>query len=315
MRNALSPLIKTVVSRGSGATMNSLRNRGAVRAVHDTATKGFTADSASSYESGRPSYTTESLDRIIEVVFAAKPDSDEAKVLELGAGTGKFTKSLLEYVSKPGVADLYPVLYNLQYIATEPSSGFRDALMNNVKLLKGNIKVDTAVGNSIPAESNTLDAVIAAQAFHWMANVDTLKEVHRVLVPYSPLVMIWNSYDYSYDWLKQIDEKILTPAYGEGVPRQQNGKWEECFQTDEGRSLFSMVQKWQGQNIHQGNLDMVVNRVLSTSVIVEKTEAERAEVEKIVRDILATHPELAEARRTNKYEISYITELAWVVKH
>lgn len=316
MRSLVSPLSKCagrVVNKGR--TMNLEQTRSIAQAVHNTAVKGFTADSATKYESGRPSYSEESLERIVEVIFASKPDSDESKVLELGAGTGKFTKSFLEYANKRGVADLYPVLYNLEYIATEPSKGFCEVLANNVKSLKGNVKVDTATGDSIPCEKNSLDAVIAAQAFHWMATVDTLKEVHRVLVPYSPLVMIWNSYDYSYDWLRQIDEKVLTPAYGEGVPRQQNGKWEECFQTDEGQSLFSMVQKWQGQNIHEGDLEMVVNRVMSTSVIVEKPDAERAEIEKTVRQILATHPELAQARQTNRFEISYITELAWVVKH
>lgn len=285
------------------------------RFLHSTAVKGFTAESASKYETGRPSYSVESLDRIIEVVFSSKPDSDEAKILELGAGTGKFTKSMLDYVNKPGVADFYPVLYNLEYIATEPSPGFRDSLSSNLKSIKGNVKVDTALGNAIPCDDNSLNAVIAAQAFHWMATEDTLKEVHRVLLPYSPLVMIWNSYDYTYDWLRQIDAQVLTPAYGDSVPRQQNGKWEACFHTKTGQSLFSMVHKWQGQNVHVGDAETVVNRILSTSVIVEKSAPERAEVEKVVRNILDTHPELADARRTKRFEIPYITELAWAMKH
>jgi SAM-dependent methyltransferase len=283
--------------------------------LHNTAIKGFTAESAAKYNAGRPTYTDESLERVIEVLFAAKIDFGEAKVLELGAGTGKFSEAFLKYVRKRGVADLYPVLHGLEYVATEPSAGFRDSLQKSLAGLHNQLSIDHALGTEIPSEDQELDGVIAAQAFHWMATTDTLKEVHRVLKPYSPLVMIWNSYDYSYDWLRQIDERVLTPAYGEGVPRQQNGKWEECFNTEVGRSMFSMVQKWQGQNIHVGDEETVVNRILSTSVIVEKSEEERAEVERIVRNILATHPELAEARRTKRFEISYMTELAWVVKH
>jgi len=283
--------------------------------VHKTAMKGFTAESAAKYDAGRPSYPAESLDRILEIMFSAKMDSDHAKVLELGAGTGKFTDSFLSYARKSGVSSMYPVLDCMEYIATEPSEGFRETLTNKLSKFKSVVKVDHALGTSIPVPDNSLDAVIVAQAFHWMATVDTLREVHRVLIPYCPLVMIWNSYDYSYDWMRQIDEKILTPAYGEGVPRQQNGKWEECFTPGVNKPAFSLLSKWQGQNVHVGDEETVVNRIMSTSVIVEKSAEDRAEVEKTLRAILATHPELEEARRKKRFEISYITEIAWVVKH
>lgn len=277
--------------------------------VHASAAKGFTAASASLYNTGRPTYTAESLQRVLEVLFSSKTENSAATVLELGAGTGKFSTIFLDFTKEQSNIEAYPVLKNLKYIATEPSEGFRDNLAQSLK--GSNVEVKYALGTEIPACDNSLDGVIAAQAFHWMATTDTLKEVHRVLLPYSPLIMIWNSYDYSYDWLRQLDIQVLSKAYKPDVPRQQNGRWEHCFSTMTGTSLFSMVHKWQGRNIHVGDEQMVVNRYMSTSVIAEKDEAERAEIERTVRHILATHPELAEARRTGRFEVPYITELAW----
>lgn len=36
-------------------------------------------------------------------------------------------------------------------------------------------------GQHIPLPDNSVDAVFIAQAFHWMAEPDTLDEIHRVL--------------------------------------------------------------------------------------------------------------------------------------
>ena len=299
----------TLRSMSSRVRMLSTQN------VHQTAVKGFTAESAAIYDSGRPTYNNESLDRVLELLFSAKVDYATPKVLELGAGTGKFSESFLKYAKNPKVLKQYPVLNHLEYIATEPSKGFRESLKQSLPKIDPAVKIDTALGDKIPFRDQTLDGVIAAQAFHWMANLNTLKEIHRVLVLECPFIMLWNSYDYSYEWLRQIDKEILTPAYGNDVPRQQNGKWEDCFNTDAGRSLFSLVSKWQGKNVQVGDAEMVVNRFMSTSVIVEKNDAERAEIETKIRHIIANHPELTCARRTGRYEIHYITELAWVHKH
>ena len=38
-------------------------------------------------------------------------------------------------------------------------------------------------GESTDLKDKTADAVIVAQAFHWMANERTLNEIHRILKP------------------------------------------------------------------------------------------------------------------------------------
>jgi len=280
--------------------------------VHATAAKGFNAEAAALYNTGRPTYSTEAMDRVIEILYSRFPDREKSTIVELGAGTGKFTSAFLEYTKTPVVTSQYRAIEHMHYVATEPSDGFRASLEHGLKDKHTNATVGSALGSKMPFEAKSVDGIIVAQAFHWMATVDTLKEAYRVLSPYSPLVMIWNTYDYSYDWLRQIDEQVLSKAYTPDVPRQQTGQWEDCFKTNVGGTLFSMVHKWQGNYKQVGNEDMIVGRVMSTSVIVEKSSEEKAHIESIVRKIIATHPELEKARQSKRFEISYITELAWV---
>ena len=281
--------------------------------VHATATKGFNADIAKVYNAARPTYPTAALDKVNHLLkIEASAVNHGGTVIELGAGTGKFTKTFLTYGKTAPVVSQYPAFQNMKYVATEPSDGFRTILAQELSQDHSDVQTTTATGSAIPFPEHTVSAVIVAQAFHWMATTDTLTEVHRVLAPERPLIMLWNAYDYSFDWLRQIDQQILSKAYLPGVPHHQNGLWEDCFRTEIGKKLFTPVQKWHCQYVQHGGEDMVVGRVMSTSVVEAKSVQEKQEIEKIVRHIIATHPELAQARQTGKFEISYVTKLAWV---
>lgn len=269
--------------------------------VHQTAQEGFTAKSADSYEKGRPTYTKESLEKINEVIQSSLTigKSNSPVIVELGAGTGKFTESLAPFLQSN--------YRQFQYLATEPSEGFRQALL---KKNLPNVKSDFGLGDSIPSPDKTVNAVIAAQAFHWMASTKTLKEIHRVLAPGGSLILIWNTYDYSYDWVSYIDKEILTPVY-HGVPRQQTGEWRNCFETPEGKEYFPKLESWYSPYHHEGDRQMIINRILSTSVIADKDNKFQLDVEKKLNNLLDTHPELAENRKSGKFSMPYITELVW----
>jgi ubiquinone/menaquinone biosynthesis C-methylase UbiE len=64
---------------------------------------------------------------------------------------------------------------------------------------KGQPNVDIRAGTAyeLPVEDASVDAVICAQAFHWFANAEALKEFARVLKPGGSLGLIWNFYDQS----------------------------------------------------------------------------------------------------------------------
>ncbi len=141
-----------------------------------------------------------------------------------------------------------------------------------------------------------------------MDNQTTLNEIHRVLIPNGVLAMIWNTYNYSVDWIMRIENEILRPAYGD-VPRQQTEKWRECFFSDHAKQMFTPLHGWYEPYDHVGDRDLVFNRIFSTSVIHEKSVEGRKEVSSKLTSILDTQPELAEARSSGVYKIPYITRV------
>ena len=119
--------------------------------VHNSASKGFTKEGTQLYESGRPSYTEESIAKIADI--AKLSSSKFHTVLELGAGTGKFTSGFLAFSKK------HKLLPHIRYIATEPSDGFRkiveDTYINSD--YSGSLEVMKGLGSCIPADSKSLD--------------------------------------------------------------------------------------------------------------------------------------------------------------
>ena len=134
---------------------------------------------AKAYDAHRPSYPEEAVEQFLQKLEVAGVKA--AKVADLAAGTGKFTEILAR---RPE---------NYDIVAIEPHDGMRGELdgktLPRVSVVKG-----TADSMSeIPDES--LACVIAAQAFHWFANMGALKEIARVLQPTGVLGGIWNIED------------------------------------------------------------------------------------------------------------------------
>lgn len=118
------------------------------------------------YERGRPGYPAEAVSTV------GLPPS--ATVLDLGAGTGKLTRLLALTFSR--------------VVSVEPDDEMRHLLVArcpDVEALAGNAE-------QIPRADASVDAVFAAQSFHWFANERALAEIGRVLRPLGALVLMWN---------------------------------------------------------------------------------------------------------------------------
>ncbi|KAK5014226.1 hypothetical protein LTR60_003466, partial [Cryomyces antarcticus] len=112
--------------------------------IPSQALSGF-ADGAS-YDQHRPSFPAESVNNLLDKVGIAGVEG--ARVLDLAAGTGKFTELLAKR------EEGYEVL------AVEPHEGMRRVLEE--KWLK-NVLVEDGLSTSIPLGDESVDAVIAAQ--------------------------------------------------------------------------------------------------------------------------------------------------------
>lgn len=142
---------------------------------------------ADAYERSRPSYPDEALDWLLP--------PGARRVLDLGAGTGKLTRSL--------------VARGLEVVAVEPTPGMRGQfarVLPDVELLDG-------TGESIPLPDASVDAVLMAQAWHWVDPDTASPEVARVLRPGGRLGLLWNVRDAGVDWIARLDR--LLPGPGE----------------------------------------------------------------------------------------------------
>lgn len=228
-------------------------------AIHQSAAEGF-AQGAEAYVRGRPDYPPEIADWLQDRL-GLRP---EATVVDLGAGTGKFTPYLLGTGAK--------------VIAVEPVAQMR------AKLSSAWPQVDVRSGTaaSIPLPAGSANAVVCAQSFHWFATPAALAEIQRVLIPGGRLGLVWNVKDSRVDWVARL-EQILKPYQGH-TPQYKTGAWREAFPAQG----FGPLHEVHFTHGHTGPPDVVIlERVRSTSFIAALPPETRAKVEDEVRALIA----------------------------
>jgi ubiquinone/menaquinone biosynthesis C-methylase UbiE len=136
------------------------------------------------YDRARPSYPQDAVDWMLQ--------SNPRDVIDLGAGTGKFTRQ---------IADRAHALKG-HIIAIDP-----DAQML-AKLAGSGIETLVGTGERIPVDDATADLVTCAQAWHWVDEELAAPEVARVLRPDGWLAIVWNARDDRVDWVARMSEII-----------------------------------------------------------------------------------------------------------
>jgi ubiquinone/menaquinone biosynthesis C-methylase UbiE len=231
---------------------------------------------ADEYERTRPSYPPTLLDRL--------PVSADAAVLDLGAGTGKLTRVL---------AARYR-----DVVAVEPLANMRGMLervVPGVSALPGSAE-------RIPLDDASVDAVFAAQAFHWFDKPVALPEIARVLRPGGVLAVVWNEPDHDRP-------SPLPAAYTAEVEELHNAAaqrwdhepaWEELLSSS---GLFSEVHE-RDHELHDHVLDRsgVLDNLRSVSWI-----ASRADGEEVVERLGALVP-------SGTYAIPNRANMLWAVR-
>ena len=232
--------------------------------VHASAQQGFSTQAAT-YVQGRPDYPRQLIGWLGEAL-GVEPQST---VIDLGAGTGKFTRLL---------STLTPALIAVEPIAAMAAQLARS--LPDVRLVEG-------TAESIPLGDATADAVVCAQAFHWFATQAALAQIHRVLKPGGRLGLVWNVRDESVDWVAAITA-IITPYEGD-TPRFHTGRWREAFTG----KYFSAPEVTCFPYQHVGSpQEVIIDRFLSVSFIAALPEAEKAKVSAQLQALIDTHPAL-----------------------
>ncbi|MEO8475979.1 MAG: methyltransferase domain-containing protein [Actinomycetota bacterium] len=233
--------------------------------VHRAASAGFAA-AADAYDRGRPSYPLEAVAWLARTLRLHSGTT----LLELGAGTGKLT------------AQLVPL--RTRVVAVEPIGEMRERLAEAVPsaLPLG------ATAESLPLGDGTIDAAVAAQAFHWFDHSMALDELARVLRPAGRLALAWNVRDRSVDWSRRLTE-IVDRVAGD-TPRHGTAIWQAAFtRTDR----FDVVDEASFPNPVTVTPSQLMDRVESISFVAAAGVAAREEVLEDVRKLLASHRDLA----------------------
>lgn len=142
---------------------------------------------AAEYDRVRPGYPVQ----VVGWAVGERP----ATVLDLGAGTGTLTRLLLAH--------------GHDVVAVEPDPQMRALLQHTapgVRALEGS-------GEAVPLPGASVDAVLVAQAWHWMDHGRTAAEVARVCRPGGVLVLLWN--------VRRADDPLvgaITAAVGRHAP-------------------------------------------------------------------------------------------------
>ncbi len=209
---------------------------------------------AAAYERGRPSYPPEAIDWLLP------PGARD--VLDLGAGTGKLTTRLVER--------------GLDVVAVDP-------LAEMLELLSSALPDTPALlgtAEQIPLPDNSVDAVLVAQAWHWFDPERAVAEVARVLRPGGRLGLVWNARDERLGWIKDLGDII----------GHENAQLNDTTTVP---APFSEVERhhveWTSYLTPQALIDLVASR----SYCITSPAAVRNQTLDQVRELLNTHPALA----------------------
>jgi SAM-dependent methyltransferase len=189
---------------------------------------------AREYELGRPLWPQELLDRVIGRLGLGA----DAAVLDLGAGTGKLTRSLVPRFAR--------------VVAVEPDPAMLEVLEEVVP----EADARPGSGESIPLGDAEVDAVFSAEAFHWFASDESLAEIARILRPRGALVVLWNiglEYDDVGEEAEAVIEETIARGGEPGIGRVLSGAWrrpieegpfEELRETDVERDIVNSRDEW-----------------------------------------------------------------------
>lgn len=131
------------------------------------------------------------------------------RVADIGAGTGLFTRLLLEH--------------GAQVDAVEPNPEMRAALLDNLQgaTQAGQLAVHDGTSEQTGLADHSVQLVTAAQAAHWFEPVATVRELRRILTPAGRVLLVWNDWRGVPEPFNAAYRDAITPFYADGDNPEQ----------------------------------------------------------------------------------------------
>jgi SAM-dependent methyltransferase len=209
------------------------------------------------YAQYRPSYP----DAAIDYVFAGlQPE----RILDLGAGTGKLTASLIGRAA--------------EVVAVEPDP----AMLAELSRAVPEARAITGTAEQMSLADASVDVIVAGQAYHWFAHPAADHEMARVLRPGGVVGLLWNFPDRTVEWVP----KVYRATRDEAPP------WSfETIPLD--RHLFGAAEESTHPSAHVlDGPEGLLNLVHTWSWVITRPADEQAAVDDRLRAIIAEYPAL-----------------------
>ncbi|MFD5625804.1 class I SAM-dependent methyltransferase [Streptomyces sp. NPDC127072] len=159
---------------------------------------------ASSFGAAAVAYAEHRPDYARTAVRWAIEPAPGPRVLDLGAGTGKLTATLLAL--------------GAEVVAVEPDP----AMLAELRRALPTVRALPGSAEAIPLPDASVDAVLAGNAMHWFDMAVAGPEIARVLAPGGVLAGLWNVMDDGVEWVAGLARVSGSAAIG---PRDTPAGW------------------------------------------------------------------------------------------
>ncbi|HTL80226.1 MAG TPA: class I SAM-dependent methyltransferase [Bacteroidia bacterium] len=205
------------------------------------------SDRVANYVKYRPGYPPAMLERLFSEGILKKGNV----VADVGSGTGLSAKVFLDA--------------GCEVFGIEPNKEMREAGEEFLKNLPAFHSID-ATAEQTSLKENSIDIVVAGQAFHWFDQEKTRSEFKRILKKDGTVLLIWNDRRTdSSDFLKAYEDllKMFGTDY-EKVNHRNVNLNEEVFDHFFGKNNWKTFST---ENIQEFNFEGLKGRLFSSSYV------------------------------------------------
>lgn len=186
------------------------------------------------------------------------------EVLEVGAGTGKMTRLLIELGAGVSIV--------------EPDEDMRRVLLRR----SPGVRVLLGRAEDLSADEGSFDVAVSSSAWHWFTQPEATNEMARVLCDDGALFVLWNGFSRDDPWIIELTKLRHSPDDANTRPRG----WHATFDP-EGPfvDVYDVTIDWTWTR----SIDDVVALFGTYSGAIIQSDENRETMERVVRARLVEH--------------------------